>query len=569
MTKFRFLLQYSGASCRQFWLGIIGKMLAELVPVVLWSLLFIFLLQGMTLPLYVLFLFAIGLIALQFVIGQTAKKSFIGAYHITHQLRERLLNDLRKQPLACLVGKGLGERMKQITTDLKLFEDILSHLVADFLAAGVAPFAMLIMLSWISPILAVLLVVMIVLASTVLLLLEKRFNQTAQHYHLHSNQTADKLLEYIACLPMLKSFGNARKLAIPLNDEIEQVRKSGLALEATGGKGLRAACILLELALPLVMWQGARMVDIGTLTATQWLVAVAATIACIKPLTRMAFFSAMLRYFVNAVFRLYALANTPLQQQHGQALTSYELELDAVSLHLNQQTILDAISMKVAAGEHVAIVGPSGAGKSSLLDLIAAFHMPSQGTIRIGGLSLEQSGTEHLYRNIAYVTQDVQLFAGSLKDNLLIAAPDASEQSMQQAIVAAGLAPMLQRLPKGLESEVGENGNQFSQGERQRISIARAILHDAPILLLDEISSALDINTQAQVMAALKQLSIQKTVITVAHRLDTVLDSDRIYLLEKGQISHVGQHEALLCSSSSYQQLWKANCSGYETAVGI
>mgnify|MGYP006182007347 CR=1 FL=1 len=146
-----------------------------------------------------------------------------------------------------------------------------------------------------------------------------------------------------------------------------------------------------------------------------------------------------------------------------------------------------------------------------------------------------------------------------MKDNLLIASPLATKNELDHAITSAGLEPLRQRLTNGIKSEIGENGDRLSGGERQRLSIARAILHDTPIILLDEITSALDTATQEHVMTALKQLCKGKTVITIAHRLDTIVDADQIYLLENGHISVIGQHKHLLQHPFAYQHLSQAS----------
>lgn len=559
MHKIRFLLQYSGANCNMFWIGIAGKMITELLAMVIWLMLFIFIINGLSLPSYIMLGIVMTLIIVQWFISKTAKQSFIGAYHITHQLRTKVLTDLRKQPLSQLVGKGLGEKMKQITTDLKLFEDILSHLIAEFFAAWVIPFSMLICIGWISLTLALTLFLMMVTACAVLLLSENKFSLASQHNHHKNMEAADKLFEYITCLPMLKSFGNAERLAKPLNEKIEQVRQAGLNVESTGALGVMAATLVLELSLPLMMIIAANLVYSNTITSSEWLAVIVATIASVRPLARLTLFSALLRYFFNSAFRLHDLVTAPQQKQDGQQPKVFDIELENVELTLNQEIILHSINLKVAQGEHIAIIGPSGSGKSSLLHIIAAFHSPTSGQIRIGGLPLSEIGTQHLYSQLSYVTQDVQLFSGSLKDNLLIASPLATKNELDHAITSAGLEPLRQRLTNGINSEIGENGDRLSGGERQRLSIARAILHDTPIILLDEITSALDTATQEHVMTALKQLCKGKTVITIAHRLDTIVDADQIYLLENGHISVIGQHKHLLQHPFAYQHLSQAS----------
>ncbi|WP_070963912.1 ABC transporter ATP-binding protein [Vibrio sonorensis] len=558
MDKLNFLLKHSGAKQQQFWIGMAGKVIVELLPLVCWAMLFFFMLEGVFLGFITMLLLSLVVIGLQWWFGQSAKQSFLGAYDITYHLRNRLLLDVRGQPLATLMGKSLGEKMKLVTSDLKSFEEIFSHLVADFIAAWIIPVAMLVFLTVLNPVLGVVLGAVLVLSWVLLLSAEKGFSKAATHHHSVNLSNTDKLLEYLDCLPMLKTFGRSDHLAKPLNDKIEALRNSGLGLEWAGGTGVMGATFLLELSVPLVAFVGALDVAYGETAIGEWLVAVIAAVLTVRPFARLAVHSALLRFMMKSAGRLHRLATSPQQVKQGVAPKSFDIEIDNVSLSLGGEKVVNQIDLKIKQGEHVAITGSSGAGKSTLLHLIAAFHIPSEGRVRLGGKELDQVGTEEWYRHISYVTQDVQLFAGSLKDNLLIANKQASEEELNQVVYQAGLEDLVARLPDGLRSEIGENGSQLSGGERQRLSLARAFLHDTPVILLDEITSALDAETQNHVLDALRERCIGKTVVTVAHRLETIKDMDRIYHMDKGTIVEYGHHDELLESNGGYQRLWQA-----------
>ncbi|WP_087023127.1 ABC transporter ATP-binding protein [Thaumasiovibrio subtropicus] len=559
MGKLQFLLMHSGAKSRTFWIGILGKMSVEALPAFGWLLVIAYFVFDLAIAWPYMILGALSVVFLQWWVGQTAKQSFLGAYEITHRLRGQLLTDVRRQPLATLTGKGLGEKMKLITSDLKQFEDIFSHLVADVVATLVMPALLLIGLAILAPLAACLMLFFILIACGVLLVAEKRFSQRATGYQQSQVKTANKILEYVACLPMLKTFGRSDRLSIPLCDEIENLRRNGLGLEWAGGAGVVAATLVLELSIPIVAGVTSLSVVDGTLAIGTWLVVVMASVACVRPFSRMAIYAALLRYMTKAAFRLYVLARAPQQSQHGESPHAFDLEVESLTHGFDGEHVLAGIDLSIAEGERVAIVGRSGSGKSTLLNLIAAFYMPTDGEIRIGGKNLSEVGTERWYQHLSYVTQDVQLFSGSLHENLLIAAPKASQYLLDQAISLAGLEDLLARLPKGMDTELGENGCQLSGGERQRVSIARAFLHDTPILLLDEFTSALDSDKQAQIMRSLNLLSEGKTVIMVAHRLNTVVDADRIIVLDKGRIVASGDHVALMESCEHYQSLWRAS----------
>ncbi|QDO84842.1 ABC transporter ATP-binding protein [Shewanella psychropiezotolerans] len=558
MDKMRQLFVHSGAQTRQFWFGLSGKVATEIMPLAIWLMLFAFILSLYTLSVSHMLLLAFSVIVLQWGLGQSAKQSFLGAYEITHHLRSQLLTDIRRQPLACLKGKGLGEKMKLLTSDLKQFEDIFSHILADFVAAWVIPISMMTMLFWVQPQIALAMLGVFLLAIGALIMAEKKFSHQADHYHHSNMESANQLLEYIDCLPMLRGFAQSHQLAKPLCDKIEQQRHEGLGLEWAGGMGVLMATLILELALVLNLALCLWFINEGLLSLPQFLIVIIATVACIRPLARMTVYAALLRYMLKAASRLQQLAQMPQQQEEGTKPCTFNLSLTNVDLTIDNTMVLKGINLDIAQGEHITLVGKSGSGKSTLLDLIAAFHIPSEGRLSLGKKSFDEIGTRQWYRHISYVTQDVQLLGGSLRDNLLLAKPEAVEKTLFEAIEAAGLSPLIAKLPEGIDTLIGENGNQLSGGERQRLSIARALLHDAPVLLLDEITSALDYRTQAQVLDSIEKLSKGKTVISVAHRLDTIRDTDRIYFMESGQIIGMGYHHELVITHSGYRQLWQA-----------
>ncbi|CAM3001430.1 ABC transporter ATP-binding protein [Vibrio neptunius] len=558
MTSIQILIRHSGISARQFWKGLAGKLVVEALPLLVFGTLFVWLLSPESVSWLTVGAISLMVVVSQWWFGQSAKQTFLGAYSITHGLRSQLLTDIRRQPLAALKGKRLGEKMKLLTADLKQFEDIFSHLLADFISAWVVPFAMLLVIGLVDPVLGAVTLGIFVLALGVLMLAESTFSQRAQHHHSMNSEVSSRLLEYVDCLPMLRGFAQSERLAAPLCDKIEQQRAAGLGLEWAGGMGVLIATLITELALVLNLGLASLFLQSDQLTWPECLVVIVASVVCIRPLTRMTVYAALLRYMLNAADRLQALAQLPQQAAKGEAPAGHDIVIDDLYLTIDEQKILSGVNLTIPKGHRIAFVGPSGAGKSSLLDAIAAFHIPSSGSINIGGRSIDEIGTQHWYKLISYVTQDVQLLGGSLRDNLLLAKPEASSEELQQAIEAVGLSALVAGLPKGLDSHIGENGNQLSGGERQRVSIARALLHDAPILLLDEITSALDEATQNEVLASIARLSEGKTVITIAHRLDTVQHADTIYYLEDGKIVDSGAHDTLMAEGGGYQQLWLA-----------
>ena len=226
-----------------------------------------------------------------------------------------------------------------------------------------------------------------------------------------------------------------------------------------------------------------------------------------------------------------------------------------------------AISACVGAGEMIAVVGPTGAGKTTLLNLLPAFHEPTSGRISIDSHDIGALSLEELRRQIGMVTQEPFLFNRTIRDNIIYGNLDASEREMIAAARAANCHDFISRLPHGYESEVGERGVKLSAGEKQRIGLARALLTNAPILIFDEATSAVDTETEALIQEALNRLTSKRTIFVVAHRLSTIRKADQILVLDAGEIIERGTHEQLINTNGIYADLcWMQSTAWTEGA---
>jgi ATP-binding cassette subfamily B protein len=230
----------------------------------------------------------------------------------------------------------------------------------------------------------------------------------------------------------------------------------------------------------------------------------------------------------------------------------HDLEFDSVAFRHGDREVIDNVSLCVPEGQRLAIVGPSGAGKSTLLKLLARFYDVDAGAVRVGGVDVRAVNTEVLMGQIAIVFQDVYLFDGTIEENVRLGRPDAGAAEVRAAATAAQLDEVIERLPGGWATSVGEGGALLSGGERQRVSIARALLKNAPIVLLDEVSSALDPVNEAAIHEGIERLMAGRTVVMVAHRIRTVQRADRIVFLDGGRIVEEGRHDELLRRGGRY-----------------
>ncbi|MGH7814639.1 MAG: ABC transporter ATP-binding protein [Candidatus Binataceae bacterium] len=245
-----------------------------------------------------------------------------------------------------------------------------------------------------------------------------------------------------------------------------------------------------------------------------------------------------------------------------------EAEFDRVTFGYDlERPVLKGISFTARAGETIAIVGPSGAGKTTMASLLARFYDPNEGMVRIDGIDIRSATLESLRKNIAMVLQPPLVLGATMRDNIAFGRPGASDADVRRAAEQAQLGPVLARLPKGIDEPVGQGGHILSEGEAQRVTIARALLKDAPILIMDEPTSALDTETESLVMAAVREAMRGRTTIVIAHRLSTIRAADRILVLRDGSIVEQGTYDELMAQGGFFSHLhniqaWKREATG-------
>ena len=248
----------------------------------------------------------------------------------------------------------------------------------------------------------------------------------------------------------------------------------------------------------------------------------------------------------------------------------FGIEVKNVTYRYNgaERDALNNVSLKINPGEHVAFVGPSGSGKTTMAELMVRFFDVTDGEILIGGVNVKDLPSSYLMKQVSFVFQDSRLIKKSILDNVRMSRPDATEEEVLEALKKAQCMDIIEKLPNGIHTVIGEKGTYLSGGEQQRITIARAVLKDAPILILDEATAFADPDNEAKVQAAFDEMSKDKTLIMIAHRLSTVMNADRIFVMDDGKLVEEGNHVELMLEDGLYKRLFEEYSKSVEWKVG-
>lgn len=493
--------------------------------------------------------------------------SHLAAFHVQATMRSRLMRHIMSLPLGSMDEDGSGKVRKIINESSAATETYLAHQLPDKCVATATPIGLVVLLLVFDWRLGLLSLIPVVLGFAIMsTMMGANMKKKMEEYQNALEEMSSEAVEYVRGIPVVKTFGQSVFSFKRFRDSIKKYEKWTIAYT----KDLRVPMMGLTTAINSVFailiaatfWLGG--VKSGSADGTfllNLMFYIIITPIITVTMTKMMYAGENVMIVEDALNRIDGLLEKkPLPQSVNPAKPQdASISFKNVSYRYDgaSDDAIHNISLDIKSGEHIAFVGPSGGGKSTLAKLIARFADVNSGFIEIGGVNVKNIKAPDLMNTVSFVFQDSKLLKMSIFDNVRMGNKNAMREEVIEALHNAQCDDIIEKLPGGIDTVIGSKGTYLSGGETQRIAIARAMLKNAPILILDEATAFADPDNEAKVQAAFSKLSEGKTVIMIAHRLSSVTEVDRIYVLKNGQICQSGTHENLLSQDGLYAHMWK------------
>ena len=495
------------------------------------------------------------------------------AWVLVQELRIKVYNKLQSFSIGYFYNKQTGDLMSRVITDTETFEQLYAHIIPESISNALTVIGVTVILfiiNWKLALFTSIPIPFILLSAWIFIKkVRPNFQKTQKARGLLSAQ----LLDNFSGMHETQAFGQQERATEQVTEKAANVTKNVLYALKISGIFHPSVEFLTALGTVVVVGFGGYLAFHGSLNVLDIVTFLLYLSLFYAPITNVAQLIENAQQAFAGAERVIEILDTPQPVMDAENAVAIEhvkgqLEFEHVSFsYADNVPVLEDISFKVEPGQMIAFVGATGVGKTTLTQLISRFYDPTAGRILLDGRDIRTITQESLHRNIAMVFQDTFLFNGTIAENIAFAKPDAPLQEIEQAAAAARIHDDIKEMPEEYDTRVGERGMRLSGGQKQRVAIARAVLCSAPILILDEATASVDVETEAAIQEAILELSGTKTIFVIAHRLSTVRKADVILVLEHGKIVQQGNHETLIAQPGIYRRMCRTQEKGARLAV--
>ena len=499
----------------------------------------------------------------------------IAAFRVQANMRSSLMRRIITLPLGVFDEDGTGKIRRIVNDSTAATETFIAHQLPDKTVAAVTPIGLLVLIFAFNWKIGLFCMIPAVLGFAVMMsMMGKGMQEKMAEYQNALETMSSEATEYVRGVPVVKTFGQTIHSFKRFKDNIDGFGKWAtdytlmLRFPMTAFMTcINSIFVFIVIAAFSITKDGTTAGDI--LNVMYYIIV---TPLITVALTKVAYSGEAEMTLIDALKRVESIMEIePLKDnKSGKAPADHGVELINVTYRYKDATrdAVKDVSMKIKPGEHVALVGPSGSGKTTLAELMVRFFDVSEGEIQIGGVNVKDISSAELMKQVSFVFQDSRLIKKSILENVRMAKPDATEQEVMNALEKAQCMDIIEKLPNGIHTVIGEKGTYLSGGEQQRITIARAVLKDAPILILDEATAFADPDNEARVQAAFEELSKGRTLIMIAHRLSTVMNADKIFVMDDGKCVENGSHDELMNINGLYKRMFDEYSRSIQWKVG-